>query len=129
MGASLGEAGRFWLVDMVTRQWAEVRPNLCGRLTITGSNKGSMPHKLGLIQIESMEKVGAVANALLTDPQAFEKHYSPEMEEVIRHTPLMEHNEWWYRRYNLNAPEEFGQYPFICTFPGHWKIMKGILTN
>jgi azurin len=21
-----------------------------------------------------------------------------------------------------------GDYPFVCTFPGHWRIMNGVLT-
>jgi putative heme-binding domain-containing protein len=28
----------------------------------------------------------------------------------------------------FNAPTEEGDYPFICTFPGHWLRMAGILT-
>lgn len=88
------------------------------------------PNPLNLVKnkLGSLEKVGSVANALLTDPQAFEKDYYPEMEEVIRHTPLMEYNTWWHCRYNFINPDEPGQYPSICSFPGHWKQMRGILT-
>ena len=28
----------------------------------------------------------------------------------------------------FNAPKKPGEYPYMCTFPGHWTIMKGILT-
>ena len=28
----------------------------------------------------------------------------------------------------FNATKKPGEYPFMCTFPGHWTIMKGILT-
>ena len=28
---------------------------------------------------------------------------------------------------NFKAPSEPGDYPFICSFPGHWRMMKGIL--
>jgi len=27
----------------------------------------------------------------------------------------------------FTAPEERGDYPYICTFPGHWIIMKGVM--
>ena len=27
----------------------------------------------------------------------------------------------------FQAPTEPGDYPYLCTFPGHWTIMKGIL--
>ena len=25
------------------------------------------------------------------------------------------------------APTEPGEYPYICSFPGHWTIMKGVM--
>ena len=25
------------------------------------------------------------------------------------------------------APKEPGEYPYLCTFPGHWIIMKGTM--
>ncbi len=27
----------------------------------------------------------------------------------------------------FTAPTEPGEYPFICTFPGHWRIMQGVM--
>ncbi|RTZ67855.1 MAG: hypothetical protein DSZ35_05570 [Verrucomicrobia bacterium] len=27
----------------------------------------------------------------------------------------------------FTAPKEPGDYPYICTFPGHWIIMKGVM--
>ncbi|MCA9056818.1 MAG: c-type cytochrome, partial [Planctomycetaceae bacterium] len=27
----------------------------------------------------------------------------------------------------FNAPEEPGLYPYVCTFPGHWIIMQGVM--
>jgi len=27
----------------------------------------------------------------------------------------------------FTAPIEPGDYPYICTFPGHWIIMKGVM--
>jgi hypothetical protein len=33
------------------------------------------------------------------------------------------------REYALSftAPAKPGRYPFICSFPGHWRVMKGVL--
>ena len=25
------------------------------------------------------------------------------------------------------APRQTGDYPYICTFPGHWRIMQGMM--
>ena len=27
----------------------------------------------------------------------------------------------------FRAPSEPGDYPFVCTFPGHWRVMNGVL--
>ena len=27
----------------------------------------------------------------------------------------------------FTAPSEPGDYPYICTYPGHWAIMNGIM--
>ena len=27
----------------------------------------------------------------------------------------------------FTAPAEPGDYPYICTFPGHWRLMNGVL--
>jgi uncharacterized protein len=27
----------------------------------------------------------------------------------------------------FDAPRTPGAYPFLCTFPGHWRLMKGTL--
>jgi azurin len=27
----------------------------------------------------------------------------------------------------FTAPKKPGDYPYICTFPGHWIIMKGVM--
>jgi azurin len=26
---------------------------------------------------------------------------------------------------HFNAPEKAGRYPYLCTFPGHWRLMQG----
>jgi azurin len=28
---------------------------------------------------------------------------------------------------HFRAPSEPGDSPFVCTFPGHWRVMNGVL--
>ena len=28
---------------------------------------------------------------------------------------------------HFNAPAERGEYPYLCTLPGHWQIMNGVM--
>ncbi|MEM0970528.1 MAG: plastocyanin/azurin family copper-binding protein, partial [Verrucomicrobiota bacterium] len=123
-------AGREVIIDMVAGlrfSLTEVQADPKERLTFVITNKDPMPHNLVLLQPGSQQKVGEAATAMLTHPDAFEKHYVPDLNEVLWHTPVMEHNAWRSLRFSFNAPEEPGVYPYICTFPGHWKIMKGEL--
>jgi azurin len=27
----------------------------------------------------------------------------------------------------FKVPDAVGDYPYVCTFPGHWRIMKGTM--
>ncbi|MEM7699558.1 MAG: hypothetical protein AAF236_14260, partial [Verrucomicrobiota bacterium] len=71
------------------------------------------------------EQVGLAADAMVTDPEALAKHYVPEMTEVIAYFPVI--NGGQAHVLNMRAPEEPGDYPYICTFPGHWRVMHGVL--
>jgi azurin len=51
--------------------------------------------------------------------------YIPDSDNVLYHTGLMqpESSESIY----FTAPTEKGDYTFVCTFPGHYTIMQGVL--
>jgi len=88
-------------------------------------NEDNMAHNLVFVNPGQEEKVGALADAMASESDAYEKGFIPKSEEVLFFTPLVNSGE----SYTLEfvAPKEKGQYPFICTFPGHWRIMKGVL--
>ncbi len=90
---------------------------------IVFENPDFMQHNVVITQPGAKEIVGAAADKLATDPQGAEKQYVPDMPEVLFSTPLANPNETL--RLTFTAPEEPGDYPFICTFPGHWRIMQG----
>ena len=61
---------------------------------------------------------------MLNDPEALKKHYVPnDRSEIIAYCYVIEPART-HVTYFL-APEKRGTYPFMCTFPGHWQIMKG----
>ena len=53
------------------------------------------------------------------------QNYVPKIPQVIAATRLVDPE----GRESLVfiAPTEPGEYPFICTVPGHWRIMNGIM--
>lgn len=110
------------------------------KIKLTLNNKGGVlpqPHNFVLMKPGTAEKVGALANAMLTDPKSAEKGYIPETPDVLAYTKLVNPPNWGIPlvgaqaketdTVEFTAPAEPGEYPFACTFPGHWFIMKGKL--
>ncbi|MEK0446114.1 MAG: hypothetical protein RLZZ399_1435 [Verrucomicrobiota bacterium] len=88
-------------------------------------NPDLMLHNLVLARPGSLEEVGQLADKLATQPDGLTKGYVPESKQVLFATPLVEPN--GKTELKFDAPREPGRYPYLCTFPGHWRIMKGEL--
>jgi azurin len=104
---------------------AELRVKAGAPVRLIFENPDLMPHNLVLVAPGADEEVGALADAMASDPGAMAKHYVPASRKVLHATPLVEPT----RRAELvfNAPSAPGRYPYLCTFPGHWRIMRGVL--
>ncbi len=94
-------------------------------IAIELKNVDGMPHNFVLVQPGAYEKVGMASFSMLNDPAAFEKHYVPDMPEIVAHTRVVFPGE--AHKIKFKAPTEPGRYPFLCTFPGHWQTMTGQL--
>lgn len=88
-------------------------------------NPDFMQHNLVLIKPATLEKVGAAADRLAQDPNGAKMNYVPKMNEVIKATPLV--NPGGKYTLTFKVPAVPGDYPYVCTFPGHWRIMRGIM--
>ncbi|MEM7603520.1 MAG: plastocyanin/azurin family copper-binding protein, partial [Verrucomicrobiota bacterium] len=86
-----------------------------------------MPHNIVFVERGKAIEIGTESTMMMSagPAAAAEKHYVPESEDVLFHSSVLVHN----RRQSLfvYAPEEPGDYPFLCTFPGHWGVMQGIM--
>ncbi len=91
------------------------------RLLLT--NPDVTPHNLVIIQPGSNETVGMAANEMAKDPSGEKKEFIPDHPAVLHYTGLLGENEAEVLRFH--APEIPDVYPYICTYPGHWIIMKG----
>lgn len=94
-------------------------------VTLVFENNDFMQHNLLILAEGSIEKVGAAADKLAQDPSAADRNYIPSMSEVLQATALVNPNEKVVLRFT--APDKPGEYPYVCTFPGHWRIMQGIM--
>ncbi|MEZ0483725.1 PVC-type heme-binding CxxCH protein [Fibrella aquatica] len=94
-------------------------------VVLTLENPDIMQHNLVICKPGTAEKVGKAADALARDPKAVEKNYVPQMPEVLASTKLVNPGESYTLEFT--APTQPGDYPFVCTFPGHWSIMRGVM--
>lgn len=100
------------------------------KVKLTLNNTGGIapfPHNFILIKPGKDAAVGAQANAMMADPTAMAKGYIPDAskEDIIAHTKLVQPT--MSETIEFTAPAEAGDYPYMCTFPGHWMLMKGTM--
>ena len=92
---------------------------------ITFENPDFMQHNFLLINPGTTEEIGKLADALATQPDGMAKNYVPDSPNVLFASKLVDPKQTVSLRFT--APSTPGDYPFICTFPGHWRTMQGIL--
>lgn len=95
------------------------------RIVLTLENTDEMPHNLVLVQPGQLEALGLAAEKESVQPEAQKRGYVPQSEHVIAATKLIQPGD--SGRLSLNAPTVPGVYPFVCTYPGHWRRMTGAL--
>jgi azurin len=103
----------------------EIRARAGERLSVTLVNEDAIPHNFVLAMPGRLHQVGDLANRMLNDPNAVKKQYVPDTDQVIDFIPVI--NEGEQETLHLNAPKSPGEYPFLCTFPGHYLLMNGVL--
>jgi putative heme-binding domain-containing protein len=84
-----------------------------------------MPHNLVFIQPGSLEEVGDLAEKTGNDPKAMLRNYVPVSGKVLKASTLLQPRQT--ERIAWTAPAKPGVYPYVCTFPGHWRRMHGAL--
>ena len=70
-----------------------------------------------------IQEIGEKANLMAADPKAAKKHYAPDDKRILHATKMLKQGQSETLRFK--APTSPGVYPYLCTFPGHWTIMKG----
>jgi putative heme-binding domain-containing protein len=88
-------------------------------------NDDAMPHNLVVIAPGALEEVGNAAEKMPPDPDAQGRLYVPGPPKVLHATKLVDAGQ--QIKLSFNAPEEPGDYQYVCTFPGHWRRMVGTL--
>ncbi|PWJ54775.1 putative membrane-bound dehydrogenase-like protein [Dyadobacter jejuensis] len=88
-------------------------------------NPDAMQHNIVFGKPQSTPIIGAAADKMITDPKGAEKNYVPNIPQIIAASPLV--NPGHTYRLRFVVPDLPGDYPFVCTFPGHWRLMTGVM--
>lgn len=90
---------------------------------LTVENQGLMPHNLLITKPGTIDIVSKKALELGENGPA--KHYVPDGDMVLHATKLLMGG--GKETIKFTAPAAPGDYPFVCTFPGHFFTMRGVM--
>jgi putative heme-binding domain-containing protein len=88
-------------------------------------NSDLMPHNFVLLRPGSLEEMGLYSEAHSQEPQFAARNFVPPSNKVLAASTLMQPRE--SQRLRVEVPKEPGVYPYVCTYPGHWRRMYGAL--
>lgn len=102
---------------------ARVQVKAGSKVRLVFNNNDDMLHNLLIVKPNTVNKVGEEAFKLGMEGET--QGFVPNLSEVLFHTGLLqpEASETIY----FTAPTQAGDYTFVCTFPGHYSIMQGVL--
>ena len=93
------------------------------KVALTFNNDDDMAHNVVITIPGSADRVGSEAMNLGLNADDLE--YVPRTEEVLFHTSMLEPGQ--VETIYFEVPEEPGDYQYVCTFPGHYVSMRGVL--
>ena len=82
------------------------------------------PHNIVIAKPGTKDKLLGLAMAMAAAPDGMAKGFIPESPDILFHTKLLQPNT--SETLEFTAPAA-GEYPYLCTFPGHGIIMNGVM--
>jgi len=89
------------------------------------TNTDNMPHNLAIVKPGTMAVVGELAEATGRDADAAARNFVPESDNVLAAGKLVQPEQ--SDSLFFEVPKEPGIYPYVCTYPGHWRRMYGAM--
>ena len=97
---------------------------------IVFANPDATDHNLVLVKPDALAEVGMAANAMARDPKNANSDFIPDDKQslILQASPMIgPTRKSLVHVLRFEAPTEPGVYSFVCTFPGHWVIMNGVM--
>ena len=111
--------------DVLAFDETELRVRAGQQVRLTFRNTDHMEHNLVITMPGAVTRVGPLSDQLAASPQGRAQEYVPDTPDVIVHTPIVAPAEQFVLEFV--APTTPGTYEFVCTIPGHWRVMRGVL--
>jgi len=89
------------------------------------TNTDNMPHNFAIVQPGFMAEVGELAEATGRDADAAARNFIPKSDKILVASKLVQPEQT--DSIFFEVPKEPGIYPYVCTYPGHWRRMYGAL--
>lgn len=93
------------------------------KIRIHFKNSDYVPHNLVIVKPGAANGVGEAAIKL--GESGFKAQWIPEHDGVIAHSKLIDFGKT--EVIEFTAPKQGGNYEFVCTFPGHHILMRGVM--
>ena len=93
------------------------------KIRLLFANPDSMPHNIVLVKPGKADTVAM--EALNLGAKGFDLAFIPPSKDIIWASKLLNHDE--EQIIEFKAPAKPGDYPYVCTFPGHHILMRGTL--
>ena len=89
---------------------------------LTFKNKDFPPHNLLIVKPGKADEVANLAIALGND--GFGKQWRPDTPMILWGSTMIDYDEETVLSFTAPPP---GDYPYVCTFPGHAMMMRGVM--
>ena len=117
---SIGTIPEQMLFDV---RWFVVEAGKPVQVTLT--NPDFMPHNIIFGQPGSISAIGNAAATMPAPSNLSARAYVPDLPVVIEASRLVQRGE--SDTIKFTAPSKPGDYNFVCSFPGHWVRMYGVM--
>ncbi len=100
------------------------------KVKLTFTNIGKLPkvamgHNVVVLQ-KGSDKQAFAMEAIKFAANEYIPTSAPFKDQILAHTKLLGPGE--STSIEFTAPTEPGDYPYLCTFPGHFAVMNGMMT-
>ncbi len=97
-------------------------------MKVVFTNPDATDHNLLIVKDGALAEVGMAANEMAKDPKNANSNFIPKSKKhlIVESSPMIgPTRKSRIHVMRFRAPTEPGVYPYVCTFPGHWIVMRG----